>query len=98
VPAAFPPPGDDVSAAEPNRSPAADAWWRSLSFPLRSSTAAERLRADYFASHASADLADRSPDDLAAAVAWYCNVTSLKVRPDRGIRWVTRPQNAMTRG
>jgi glutamate dehydrogenase len=48
---------------------AADAWWRSLPVALRSSAAAERLRADYFASHASADLADRSPEDLSAAVA-----------------------------
>src|SRR5688572_21355109 len=58
---------------EPTESPpstaAADAWWRSLPSALCSSTAAERLRADYFASHASAELADRSPDDLAAAVA-----------------------------
>jgi glutamate dehydrogenase len=36
---------------------------------LRSSTAAERLRADYLAADASADLDDRSPDHLAAAVA-----------------------------
>ena len=53
----------------PPSTAAADAWWRSLPVPLRSPTAAERLRTDYFASSASSDLADRSPDDLAAAVA-----------------------------
>ena len=62
------PPSPEPTEPPPSTA-AADAWWRSLPFALRSSTAAERLRADYFASHASADLADRSPDDLAAAVA-----------------------------
>ena len=62
------PPSPEPTEPPPSTA-AADAWWRSLPFALRSSTAAERLRADYFASHASADLADRSPHDLAAAVA-----------------------------
>jgi glutamate dehydrogenase len=62
-------PPSPAPTGPPPSTAAADAWWRSLPVPLRSPTAAERLRTDYFASSASSDLADRSPDDLAAAVA-----------------------------
>ncbi|WP_072914362.1 NAD-glutamate dehydrogenase [Geodermatophilus obscurus] len=63
----MPPP--PVPTEPPPSTAAADAWWRSLPVPLRSPTAAERLRADYFASSAPSDLADHSPDNLTAALA-----------------------------
>ena len=62
-----------------------------LPFALRSSTAAERLRADYFASHASADLADRSPDDLAAAVASHVAAGMRRPPGEAVVRAVDRP-------
>ena len=42
------PPSPEPTDPPPSTA-AADAWWRSLPFALRSPTAAERLRADYFA-------------------------------------------------
>jgi glutamate dehydrogenase len=81
-------------SSEPEPAPntaAADAWWRSLPVALRSSTAAERLRAEYFASHASADLADRSPDDLAAAVASHVAAGMLRPPGEAVVRAVDGP-------
>jgi glutamate dehydrogenase len=63
-------PTEPAGPTEPARKSAvADPWWQALPVALRSSTAAERLRAQYFAASASPDLADRSPGDLAAAVS-----------------------------
>ena len=88
VPDEPPPP---VPTEPPPSTAAVDAWWRSLPVPLRSPTAAERLRADYFASSASSDLADRSPDDLAAAVVSHLTAGIRRPPGEAVVRAVNGP-------
>ncbi|HEX2075014.1 MAG TPA: NAD-glutamate dehydrogenase [Geodermatophilus sp.] len=74
--------------AETSPTAAAAPWWRHLPGALRASTGAERLLGDYFATSASDDLADRSVDDLRAAVASHVTAGARRRRGEAVVRAV----------